>query len=92
MSEKLTPEEFLKKLSENLEYDRSDISNIIDDFLEDGSNNIEGKFDERYVTAKIPDSDITIEYDTFTGTLHSKKLLESWNECIDYEFRADEVI
>ena len=86
-------EKFLRELSENLEFDRPDIATTIEDFLEDGINTIGDKFDERYISAKIPgENKIDVEYDTFTGTLHYKKLLEEWNECEDYKTRANEVI
>ena len=89
----LTPEEFLKKLSANLEPDRSDIADIIDEYLEDGTDNIDQKFEERYISAKIPgENKIDVEYDTFTCTLHYRKIGEEWNECVDCETRKDEVI
>lgn len=90
---KLTPEEFLQKLSANLAHDRSDIADIIDFYLEDGSDEIDKKIEDRYVYAKIPgENKIDVEYDTFTGTLFYRKNGEEWNECEDYETRKDEVI
>lgn len=44
---KLTPEEFLKKLSKNYEYDRWDISETINSYLKDGEDTIEKIFEER---------------------------------------------
>jgi len=90
---KLNPEEFLKKLADKLQHDRGDITTVIEDYLDDEHETIDDLFDERYVSAKIPgENKIDVEYDTFTGTLHYRKLSEEWNECEDYETRKDEVI
>ncbi len=43
----------------------------------------------RYISAKIPNTDIEVEYDTYVTELSYHEPGEFWKECIDHEYKND---
>ena len=85
---KLSDREFLLALRERIEEKRSDIADLIDCHI----HGIPFKWDNiehRYIQAKIPKTDIRVEYDTLTTELSYHRPLQQWEPCEQHKYLDD---
>jgi hypothetical protein len=82
----MTNEQFINWLANELSEKRSDISELCQKQLK-GDNNFTSKdIEHRYIQARIPNTDIEIEYDTLTTELSYHKPLEQWEQCVNHNY------
>ena len=84
----MTDREFIHKLSEVYTERRSDISDICKHYLKTGELK-ESLAENRWIQAKIPGTDIEVEYDTLTTEVSYHKPLEQWKACILHNYSND---
>lgn len=82
----MTDKQFINWLAVELAEKRSDISDLCQNFLKDGTLPHRDNIEHRYIQAKIPNVNIEIEYDTLTTELFYHTPLNQWEPCIDYKY------
>lgn len=80
----LLAEAILKHYSER----RSDITDMVEDYLKTGTIPTNFKPESRIISASIPEHDLYVEYDTLTTLLSYKKRTETFlKECEDHDYK-----
>lgn len=80
----LLAEAILKHYSER----RSDITDMVEDYLKTGTIPQNFKPESRIISASIPEHDLYVEYDTLTTLLSYKKRTETFlKECEDHDYK-----
>ena len=67
---------------------RSDITDMVEDYLKTGTIPTNFKPESRIISAPIPEHDLYVEYDTLTTLLSYKKRTETFlKECDDHDYK-----
>lgn len=88
---KIGPSEFIQWLATAFAEKRTDVTEICEQYLKDGRVPDPKNIERRYIWARIPGTDIEIEYDTLTTEVSYHKSGEQWEQCIEHEYYNHEL-
>lgn len=91
MKKKKAAKKFIRMLARAYEENRSDVSDYCYEFLENWDVPMVIKPEKRFIRAKIPGTQITVEYDTLTTELSyiDREKTTQWEQCTDHEYGED---
>jgi hypothetical protein len=82
----MTPIEFIQKMRNEYIEKRSDVAELCEDFLLNGTADF-SNIEHRYITASVPDcGGLEIQYDTLSTLIEYHKPGEQWDTCIAHEY------
>lgn len=84
----LSPQDFIQFLIETFAEKLSDVVDMCEHYLETGKKP-DFPTECRFIYAKVPETDIEIEFDTLTTHLSYHRPLGQWEECVGHDYKDE---